>query len=838
MQSWYDRDGFDYLFSLLLDCPDTRARQSVARLLKYVLVSLKMQDKEHLWEAEDFEVEGDDGAKMTMQRYKSLCARFVARAIELLTTKVAKNWSRFDQFHDLLLTVALADVSEVLALFEVKDQAREGDQDQQVQPLSTSSPAARVGLELCFKLKFVEKACDFMLGKKSPLCQTGERRADVGGAYAHPDFSSVVKLMASMITDEDLLARYPMTAIEKEMLLHQDLLKTMLGSATGSKQFGQCAANMCRDDAKLTKKVAKVFLSSIEQAQADTVKGYLKALKPFLLADDSLKQQKLEWVFGVPEVASRKVYGESRHKYGLELVDRINEESMTFTSPILYGASDEALVAQIIRCKGRFEVQCISCLKELLSLMRKDRVVADFVYQLPPHTYQYARFADWFRPYLEEQLADQSKSSVATTQYFRNKHDLLVKALAHLDALEPVFAELETAQKEKLAKSLTGGPEAVELAKDWIGTNSSEVIQHYPVQLIVGKQVGEEREVFVHDEDPYVKVQVFEVDCEYAYSAPTGLFNLQVPHVELRASLYQTQSYEQFKRVQATEAAKQAAGDLGEGTEEQAASDKEEGVQKAGEEAAETTAEEKVEELALDSRPWEECKKQGPVLLRVVATNKTQDKDLKIWCKLAATNPSDPAGLNVTVPLSMRKAYLNAKNDKVVQTLLRSDPSKPFLIRSKDDIKIELEVKVRNGPGSNRRAGQGAGQGGGNFSVGVGAPSSNASDGDERGDDVAYAAYQGDAQYTGYEGHSGVEENLIGLLNLQPQHEDGRQSDDSTTAVHDENAAGASRHNSGDLAGFGVTGTAVTVECDACGARNDAAAFACGACGQYLGGGH
>jgi len=42
LETWYDKDGFDFLFSLLLECPDTRARTSVANLLKYVLVSLKI----------------------------------------------------------------------------------------------------------------------------------------------------------------------------------------------------------------------------------------------------------------------------------------------------------------------------------------------------------------------------------------------------------------------------------------------------------------------------------------------------------------------------------------------------------------------------------------------------------------------------------------------------------------------------------------------------------------------------------------------------------------------------------------------------------------------------
>ena len=105
-----------------------------------------------------------------------------------------------------------------------------------------------------------------MLGKKSPLCGKDEKRPDIGGAYTHPDFSGIIKLMTNMITDEELLAKYPMTEVEKQMILHHDLLKTMLGSATASKQFGQCLANMCRDNVKLSKKVSKVFLRSIEQA--------------------------------------------------------------------------------------------------------------------------------------------------------------------------------------------------------------------------------------------------------------------------------------------------------------------------------------------------------------------------------------------------------------------------------------------------------------------------------------------------------------------------------------------------------------------------------------------
>lgn len=55
------------------------------------------------------------------------------------------------------------------------------------------------------------------------------------------------------------------------------------------------------------------------------------------------------------------------------------------------------------------------------------------------------------------------------------------------------------------------------------------------------------------------------------------------------------------------------------------------------------------EDVKLDTQDWEETKKQGAVLLQVVLTNKTEDKDLKVWYRLTA-GPQGEAGLNFRLP--------------------------------------------------------------------------------------------------------------------------------------------------------------------------------------------
>ena len=158
---------------------------------------------------------------------------------------------------------------------------------------------------------------------------------------------------------------------------------------------------MCKDNFKLTKKVSKVFIKAINDSNYDNVKNYLMALKPFIKLNDSLKPQKLEWMFGISQIIARKGYREEKYKYGLEHVDKINEEANLYVSPLASSPSEDSLLSQLLKCKGKVDTFAVNCLKEMLSLMAKDIDIARFVYHSAPPSYQNARYSDWIRPYLE-----------------------------------------------------------------------------------------------------------------------------------------------------------------------------------------------------------------------------------------------------------------------------------------------------------------------------------------------------------------------------------------------------------------------------------------------------
>jgi hypothetical protein len=70
-----------------------------------------------------------------------------------------------------------------------------------------------------FRQGFIGKACDFLLGRKSPMASPNEKRYEMGGSYSSPNFSSLIKLISRMINDEKLIQKYPLSDLEKNLLV-------------------------------------------------------------------------------------------------------------------------------------------------------------------------------------------------------------------------------------------------------------------------------------------------------------------------------------------------------------------------------------------------------------------------------------------------------------------------------------------------------------------------------------------------------------------------------------------------------------------------------------------
>lgn len=174
-------------------------------------------------------------------------------------------------------------------------------------------------------------------------------------------------------------------------------------------------------------------------------------------------------------------------------------------------------------------------------------MIARYIYNQAPPTYQVAHFTDWIRAYLEYQKNDMERSNYI---YVKDKYQACIKCLEYLERFEN---EYQSKFKQEEVDGLKKAEQEDELfnsdvRKDWFAYQNPEVIEHFPPQLIIGKQVGDDKELLVYDEDPLVRVTLTEVTCEYNYSNPTSFFNLSIPHIDIRTHNYTTLSYAQFKK--------------------------------------------------------------------------------------------------------------------------------------------------------------------------------------------------------------------------------------------------------------------------------------------------
>lgn len=182
---------------------------------------------------------------------------------------------------------------------------------------------------------------------------------------------------------------------------------------------------------------------------------------------------------------------------------------------------------------------------------------------------------------------------------------------------------------------------------------------------------------------------------------------------------------------------------------------------------AQTAASTAAEEFTSPAREWATSKRVAPVLAKVVLTNKSEVDDIKVWYRLTTKNA---AGANVALPLSSRKAYISAKSDRVLEDLIKIDPTKDYFFENMADVEVELQATVKEhaATGSSNKPTRRVHYQPQHESLGVG---THDDDEDERDDDEAYNDYQSNPHHTGYDPseHQAEAAALGDLLHLRPQ---------------------------------------------------------------------
>ena len=94
---------------------------------------------------------------------------------------------------------------------------------------------------------------------------------------------------------------------------------------------------------------------------------------------------------------------EQKVRVGLEnTFHNIKEEIFMVKSMLTYDPENESSLLHLLwRYQGRMDTYTVNCLEDLTTIIASDDDIKQYFAELPGITYQYARYSDWVKPYLE-----------------------------------------------------------------------------------------------------------------------------------------------------------------------------------------------------------------------------------------------------------------------------------------------------------------------------------------------------------------------------------------------------------------------------------------------------
>lgn len=467
---------------LLIKCPDKDVREAVAKLLTESLTVAINRDKSSF----DFTVVKEKDAELHL--YKSLVTRVLDSLLSLIDPKLGQDWTRFGPFFRVLLGVAK----------------------------NGGEPAV-----LYMHHRALETVLlDFYLENKSPLRK--KDRAEMGNRFENPKFQHLIDLLCYLLGYADLSfmqprygelrekwglpkVLYELSEEAKMCLKCEDFLSKTICECYVTESFNNYLAILSYEAKRFSKMLAMNLLSVINGDATVDVNLCFSVLKKIFSIEDSLQQRRFEWLLGIPGMDATVVASsEEPVRFGLRHIGHLDDNVVSYVSPLSCSGNSSCLLTLLWKFNKSFEISPTKC---LLDLMITNEKVFAYVVQMPPPTYQYAKYPDWIKPFVEAySQSNQNTMRFASYFYSAKKVEDCKKTMKYLEEYEKLWAEF--AGREKYA-------------------SRGDVLMGCSLPYLVGK-VLEEKEI-VSESKEGVTVRISEVTTEVYQSLPKVTANDGIP---------------------------------------------------------------------------------------------------------------------------------------------------------------------------------------------------------------------------------------------------------------------------------------------------------------------
>lgn len=517
-----NEDSLLYVFQVLLTCNDKISRNNTAKLVSSLVNRCFEIEKDILDETEKVTITvredlistgpNEDNEKTIEKeviRPKSLAVRFYDLAIQTMKEKGPSNWSKFDQLLTMIRNIVT------------------GGENQ---------------LNMVMKREGLIGFIDFMLGQNSPNIQPGERRTKMGSVYATPNFAPLLEALACMILrcytpkfnkdsedkpetfNKDASQHYTLTEADiVTYLLHEEFLK--LAILNSSEALGNALSHICYRNLEVSKIIGKVILKTINTSDYEKIQQCMIVAKPYLYIKDEFQRNRCEWILGFSCLSTssfKSAHAVCLPRFGVSIAHGVNDEVYQYMSPLDLIRGDHALLALLWRYRGKMDLYVVNCLNILLEIIVGNDFLLKYMFDLDPPTYEFARFTDWFRPYLEKEL-QKAHRSMSSYSRSNKKEESIVKCFSFLEIYEQSLInyhkELEGVSDTEELKASEEAKVEAQPQDDTTEVKQLQVIKSIPTRYIINC-VTKMEELHKEERDGFV-VTVSKLYCEYAESQPT-----------------------------------------------------------------------------------------------------------------------------------------------------------------------------------------------------------------------------------------------------------------------------------------------------------------------------
>ena len=480
---------FDYILEgnmskaklILHKCTDKKVRNIISNLISEVVIKMLPKQGNKYTEYEVVTVDNVQTFK-----YKTRIGSLLNYFIKGIDNDLSRNWPRFEQYFTILLKIVKSGGESMVIYMKQR--------------------------------KLLKTLASFYLGELSPLDNKGEKQITMGNKFVSPKFKPLIELISYLASFSDLTiaqplfkkithkfpkSLYELSEEEKQYLIKKEFIQQTIIEGCATQTFAELMGILCYESEKFSRQLAKFLLNGIIQAESKKIIPCITVLKCILGISDSLQKKRFEWLLGVCTLRQKSIEKpiDLMH-FGLGIMDNISDSAYEYPSTLLNSVSNNSLLNLLLISRKRYDIYPI---RGILELMLQNEAAFDYITNLPPPSYEFAKYVDWIKPCLDNFPSGVTTFYGYTYATRKEKENNAIKETNKL--LENFMAKLQ----EKIPPN----------------PNNPTIFQACCPGYLIGKTINDKLKG-IESKDG-ISLAITEVTTEVFNSLPNGKENLMIP---------------------------------------------------------------------------------------------------------------------------------------------------------------------------------------------------------------------------------------------------------------------------------------------------------------------